>query len=706
MPHGGREPPPSPRSSAKLSKGKGRIFKNSRLPPTDIRALQAVARQYATTTPSSTPTGSTVGAGEEFFPPPPSIPDTPASPSPPPRATRPDWPAPTDASTTAPEPMDVGVPHPSTTDRDAGAVHPATAGLLAGGTQPPSAIPRPTARPHGNAVPTRSTPAATVAPRPPALTPATPAGGARVETRPATAPPRQQKPKRQQQGPPAAPTRASAPRAAPPRSMPLLTTPPNSILPERFPSPPKEPVKRQAIFTTPPFHPPQMLPPFAPPPQDTAPPTSYAAATATSTAEARAPAPTTTGHAATRETSAPAADNACAPTPGPSSAPAPKARYPPLIVEKLPDWVEHFTELRKRLGHAPNARPFGKGVRFTPRSDAEYRSIQAYLSDLEKTTGIAWFSYSLPAERNVKVAIRGLPVDTPTDAIQEALRAAGFNAEYVRPIRARQGRPGCLYYAQVARTDTTIPGIYGVTELLSMPGIKIEAWRGKKGPAQCHRCQQFRHSSHNCHRPIACVRCGESHPASECPRPREEPPTCANCGGAHTANNSSCPVYRRETRNPKAGTVARTAPTTAPKPTPAQAQPGGENNAPGSLMAAANEPGAKPGRKRRRRKAKRALPAAAATAATTAPAAAHAHTTTKTRAPAAPATKAPVTAATGRAKRPAAPQQPPPRSLLSINDVVRILQGIVTALIQKQDDPVPLLLDAIKSLICDGPAAP
>uniref|UniRef100_A0A2H1WJ22 SFRICE_030768 n=1 Tax=Spodoptera frugiperda TaxID=7108 RepID=A0A2H1WJ22_SPOFR len=204
-------------------------------------------------------------------------------------------------------------------------------------------------------------------------------------------------------------------------------------------------------------------------------------------------------------------------------------------------------------------------------SDEENRAIQAYLADLEKSQGVAWFSYYLPAERSVKVAIRGLPVDTPPEDIIEALRDAGHGAEYVRPIRARQGRPGCLYYAQVARADNTIPGIYGVTELLCMPGIKIEAWRGKKGLAQCHRCQQFRHSSHNCHRPMACVRCGEEHPASECPRPKEEPPTCANCGGAHTANNTSCPVFRRETRNPRAGTVARTA--AAPTAKPAAAQP-------------------------------------------------------------------------------------------------------------------------------------
>ncbi|KAG7298641.1 hypothetical protein JYU34_018294 [Plutella xylostella] len=91
-----------------------------------------------------------------------------------------------------------------------------------------------------------------------------------------------------------------------------------------------------------------------------------------------------------------------------------------------------------------------------------------------------------------------------------------------------------------------------------MLGIKIENWNGRKGPAQCHRCQQFRHSSHHCHRPQACVRCGEGHAAAQCPRPKEEPPTCANCGGAHTANNTSCPTYRAEAKNTKADTVAKT----------------------------------------------------------------------------------------------------------------------------------------------------
>ncbi|XP_047998805.1 predicted GPI-anchored protein 58 [Leguminivora glycinivorella] len=127
-----------------------------------------------------------------------------------------------------------------------------------------------------------------------------------------------------------------------------------------------------------------------------------------------------------------------------------------------------------------------------------------------------------------------------------------------------------------------------------MPGVIIEAWRGRKGPAQCHRCQGFRHSSVNCHRPQACVRCAEPHPASQCKRDRKEPATCKNCQGPHPANSTECPVYKREARNKKAGVAARTG-----APLPASTQPTADtNNAPQSLMAAANDGKRPPARRR------------------------------------------------------------------------------------------------------------
>ncbi|XP_049880348.1 uncharacterized protein LOC126381258 [Pectinophora gossypiella] len=377
----------------------------------------------------------------------------------------------------------------------------------------------------------------------------------------------------------------------------------------------------------------------------------------------------------------------------PASQPAPpkRERYPPLVVEVLPDWARHFRALREKLGHPPNARPYGRGVRFIPRTGEEYRTIQSYLMALEKETTISWFSYSLPAERNLKVAIRGLPVDTDPALIEAELRRLGYTPEFVRAIQARFGRPGCIYHAQLERNAATIPGIYGVTELLNMPGVKIEAWRGKKGPAQCHRCQQFRHSSHKCHRKIACVRCGEEHAARDCPRPREQPATCANCGGPHPANHVACPAFVREARNKKAGTTARTSSGQATKKV--LVAPTGESNAQGSLMAAANGPKSGPTKRRKRRRGREGkgpfLPQIPPRQQPKEPATSSAPKTTPSIRPPAPSQGKGKSAGTG---------DPAAAKKAALLVAMGVLQDVLKAL--EQDlDPVTVLLDGMKRLL-------
>lgn len=396
-----------------------------------------------------------------------------------------------------------------------------------------------------------------------------------------------------------------------------------------------------------------------------------------------------------------------APPPPPPAAKRP--RLPPLIVEYLPDWVRHFKNLKKLLNCAPNARPYGKGVRFTPRSEDEYRVIQRYLSDLEKTEKISWFSYQLPAERSLKVAIRGIPADTPVEDIADALTELGYVPEYIRQIKARQGRPGCIFHAQIKRTPGITPGIYAIDELLCMPGVKIEAWRGKNGPAQCHRCQSFRHSSHGCHRKMACVRCGGEHVARDCPRPREEPPTCANCGENHTANNPACPVFKREIRNRKAGTAPRTTGQLAGRD---RTLPGGTNES--NLMAAANpatERGKqlpeKPRKKKRGKKKKKGkrkdAPTEAAPTKTQASA--------KTTRPLAVAAPTKYEAATQKAASSAAPQhesvkgkmakQPLESSTSNNNHLMRAMINIlmeVLVAVQTGADPLPVITAGLVKL--------
>ncbi|XP_039761849.1 kinesin-like protein KIF26A [Pararge aegeria] len=483
-------------------------------------------------------------------------------------------------------------------------------------------------------------------------------------------------------------TRTAAPIPSP-RS-PRFTAAQADIAVGRFPSPPKRGPRTPAAFT-----PPNMpaLSPSSPMDASASPSPTYAARTRQAAGAALTRATNVAPNDATAAAAAPAA------TIDIGGAPKPAAKYP------LPDWPHHFRELKRLLGHTPNGRPYGKGVRFLPKSDQEFRLIQRYLTQLEGASGITWFCYSLPAERSLKVAIRGLPADTDPALVEQELRELGYMPEHVRAIPARRGRPGCLMYAQPQRTSDLTTGIYEVRELLCMPGVIIEAWRGRKGPAQCHRCQQFPHSSHNCHRPIACVRCGGSHPARDCPRPLEEPPTCANCGEAHTANNAACAVFRKEARNRRAGTTARTI-TAARATTAATLQ--GEADAPGSLTAAANQPGQQQGRKRRRKRggkrAKARKPSAPPT--TTPPTTTSSATVQPLAQPAGPS-KPTVVAAPKRgtkAKRVGVPHSAaqPARGPLDprTTRVIGALNQVLMA-IQEQRDPVPLILACIMEL-CTG----
>lgn len=225
-------------------------------------------------------------------------------------------------------------------------------------------------------------------------------------------------------------------------------------------------------------------------------------------------------------------------------------RYPPIVVEKLPNWPTHLKKITEALEYAPNVRPYGEGVRFLPKTPLEYRVVQRYLVDAsQQDSSIHWHCYTVSQELPTKVALRGLPTSAREADIMEALKEKGFEATYVKRIPSLRGRPSCVYYIQLAKMSVErLQELYSIDNLLYMPGVRFEGWRGLGGVAQCHRCQAFGHSSHNCHRPPKCVRCAGEHIVADCPRPRSEPATCVNCGRSHAANNRHCKAYRREAR--------------------------------------------------------------------------------------------------------------------------------------------------------------
>jgi hypothetical protein len=178
-------------------------------------------------------------------------------------------------------------------------------------------------------------------------------------------------------------------------------------------------------------------------------------------------------------------------------------------------------------------------------NSSQFRQVQKCLID----NSIEFHSYSLPAERLLKVVIRGVPTKVPIERVQSELEQLNFDIKIVRRFGSvDKPMPICL----VILSGVNAKEIFQQTELLFLK-ITVEAFR-KSGPSQCHNCQGFGHGSTNCGHPPRCVKCAGDHPTKECQKTRETDPKCANCGAAHTANYRGCPSHTNAAKlaNPRA----------------------------------------------------------------------------------------------------------------------------------------------------------
>ncbi|XP_049869397.1 proline-rich protein 12-like [Pectinophora gossypiella] len=143
----------------------------------------------------------------------------------------------------------------------------------------------------------------------------------------------------------------------------------------------------------------------------------------------------------------------------PPHAPPPSKKISPIVVDQLPDRPHHFRKLREVLGHVPNARPVREG------------------------DGTLMVRLRPPAERALKLAIKGLPMDTNIAELEEELRSRGYDPQFIRPIQGRAGVGG-IFFVEIRRT-LGFQSIYATTELLCMPGSReLRNTRAGTAPVQ------------------------------------------------------------------------------------------------------------------------------------------------------------------------------------------------------------------------------
>lgn len=189
--------------------------------------------------------------------------------------------------------------------------------------------------------------------------------------------------------------------------------------------------------------------------------------------------------------------------------------------------------------------PAGEFTRIFPKTPDAYIAISKKLDEYEVQHIL--FPERVNSEA-LKAVIRGLPLDTPPEEIEEELKENGFEVlKVVRMINYRTKKPMPLFQVFLKVSDLA-KKIFEVKNIFYYH-VMIEPYVQVKRTIQCHNCQFYHHKQDNCHMRPRCVKCGASgHESRACPKSidgqvKAEDVQCANCSGQHTASFRGCPKW-------------------------------------------------------------------------------------------------------------------------------------------------------------------
>jgi len=182
------------------------------------------------------------------------------------------------------------------------------------------------------------------------------------------------------------------------------------------------------------------------------------------------------------------------------------------------------------------------GIRILLHTSADFLAVCKALRDANKD----FFTHDLPENRRARFVLYGVPALDVND-ITENLKEKGVIPVEVRRMKLIKKR----YDEEANYIVYFAPGTADLNRLRKIKAVCFAICRwdhynnAKRGPIQCHRCQNLGHGQRNCNLPFRCVICSEQHPSIDCPLTQETGADssklkCANCGGNHAASFTNC----------------------------------------------------------------------------------------------------------------------------------------------------------------------
>ncbi|GFT14933.1 nucleic-acid-binding protein from transposon X-element [Trichonephila clavipes] len=162
-----------------------------------------------------------------------------------------------------------------------------------------------------------------------------------------------------------------------------------------------------------------------------------------------------------------------------------------------------FPKIRSRLT--------GDFLKLYTDSFEECREVVQLLKKLK----FQFYTIKAKAEHPIKVVIKGIPRTTKPEEIKEDLELLGYTPEKVNQLVGRKTKRTLPTYLITLPRNLDNLKIFDL-KTLSYLSIRVEGFNGK-GVTQSYTCNNFNHSSENCHLNPRCLKCGENHLTRECP---------------------------------------------------------------------------------------------------------------------------------------------------------------------------------------------
>lgn len=235
-------------------------------------------------------------------------------------------------------------------------------------------------------------------------------------------------------------------------------------------------------------------------------------------------------------------------------APAKQPRIPPIILNQTEKWNQTKHLIRSHNINSTKSRLVSTGIQIELQTEDDHRNLSKQMEN----NNIQFYTYQLRSEKKLKIVMRGITQSTTENEIVEDLKQKSYPVTKITRMKGRNGLPAPLVLLEISREYKSI---YDLDECCGLM-VKIESLRTRNAIIQCHRCQQFGHTQHNCRIQAKCMKCAQEHFTFECTKPTTTPPMCSNCGGEHLSTFIKCP------KNPNNGLPGKFVEAPLPKTNP------------------------------------------------------------------------------------------------------------------------------------------